>query len=86
MSTDQKVLIVDDSPTIRTNLGRTLKDAGFNVLVAADGEEGLDVVMKNDDMSSHFDVHMPKMDGLEMTNTSRKMALTSQHYSHSGKP
>ena len=45
----------------------------LNVLVAADGEEGLDVVMKNDDIGLVIsDVHMPKMDGLEMTQYLKK--------------
>lgn len=66
MGARAKVLLVDDERAITANLEPFLERAGFNVHVAADGEEGLrqagalqpDVVV--------LDVLMPKMDGREL--------------------
>jgi two-component system, chemotaxis family, chemotaxis protein CheY len=67
-------LIVDDSTTMRRMVGLTLREAGFEVIEGADGEEGLkqldaaavDIIVT--------DVHMPVMDGLTMVEAVRKRA------------
>jgi two-component system chemotaxis response regulator CheY len=65
--TVKKVLIVDDSETIRLEVSRTLGQAGFSVLEARDGAEGLAVIDKHPDLSLVLlDVNMPVMNGLEM--------------------
>ncbi len=63
----KKVLIVDDSETIRQQLARGLSDAGFSVLEAADGVYGLEHVAANADLSLIvLDVNMPRLNGMEM--------------------
>ncbi len=59
----KRVLTIDDSKTIRDMLRLTLLDAGFEVLQAVDGEDGIDVLGKNDVDVVITDINMPKMDG-----------------------
>ena len=63
-----KVLVVDDSSTMRRILTNCVKDAGHDeVLQAADGVEGLSVLKKEGDVGLVFlDWHMPNMDGFTM--------------------
>jgi len=61
----KRVLVVDDSPTVRQQVGLALKLAGFDVVEAVDGLDGLDKL----DASIRIlicDVNMPRMNGLEM--------------------
>ena len=64
------LLIVDDSATTRAMIKRIVTLCGVdaaNVLEAADGKEGLDVLDSNDVSLVLADLHMPNMGGLEMT-------------------
>ncbi|MFK7824765.1 MAG: response regulator [Oligoflexales bacterium] len=62
-----KILVVDDSLTIRTNLSSILKKLGHEVVMAKDGIEGLSQLKENPDCALAFvDVHMPELDGLAM--------------------
>jgi CheY-like chemotaxis protein len=61
-----KILVIDDDPGFRTLLERMLRSAGHEVIVAADGAEGL---QKLGNATPHLvitDLYMPKMDGVEM--------------------
>jgi two-component system chemotaxis response regulator CheY len=61
------VLVVDDSSTVRTQVATALKQAGFLIVEAADGQEGLATVDSNRDIAMVVcDVNMPNMNGLEM--------------------
>lgn len=63
----KKILVVDDSDAIRLEVGRTLAPAGFSMLEARDGAEGLANAAKNPDLALVIlDVNMPVMNGLEM--------------------
>ncbi|MBX6393808.1 MAG: response regulator, partial [Burkholderiales bacterium] len=67
------ILAVDDSASIRQMVAFTLKGAGYSVIEAADGEEGL---AKAKTASVHLvltDQNMPKMDGLTMIKALRAM-------------
>ena len=62
----KKILVVDDSPTIRQQLQITLAKDGFTVIEAQDGVEGLDAVSKNADLAMVIsDVNMPNMNGID---------------------
>jgi two-component system chemotaxis response regulator CheY len=51
----------------------TLKGAGYDVLEAVDGEEGLDLARRNEVSLVLTDHNMPKMDGLALIRTLRGM-------------
>jgi two-component system chemotaxis response regulator CheY len=60
----KKVMIVDDSLTIRQTVGYTLKNAGYDIVEASNGVEALDVMKKNEIGLFICDVNMPEMDGI----------------------
>ncbi|MEW6563000.1 MAG: response regulator [Pseudomonadota bacterium] len=67
------VLTVDDSSSIRQMVAFTLKGAGYDVIEATDGQEGLDKAkMKTVDLVL-TDQNMPRMDGLTLIRTLRGM-------------
>ena len=62
-----KILIVDDSDTVRDQVKKALATAGYDVVEAQDGTDGLQKVSENSDIKLIIcDVNMPKMDGLTM--------------------
>lgn len=68
----QYVLVVDDSLTIRSSVEFVLKQAGYDVLLATDGVDGIEKLkgVKNggDDVSVIItDINMPRMDGFTFT-------------------
>jgi two-component system chemotaxis response regulator CheY len=65
------VLTVDDSASIRQMVAFTLKSAGYTVIEAADGQEGLDKAKTNAVNLVLTDQNMPKMDGLTLIKTLR---------------
>ena len=69
-----KVLVVDDSKTIRMILRRILKEIGFEVCEAENGVEALKVIAVENDAVSLIlaDWNMPEMNGLELLRTVRK--------------
>ena len=70
----KRILTVDDSRTIRDMLMLTLADAGFEVLQAVDGQDGLDVLDKERVDIVITDINMPKMDGYELIRQVRRNA------------
>ena len=64
---EKKIMIVDDSETIRNQVSRCLMDAGYSVVLAVDGKDGLEKAIKNPDASLFiFDYNMPIMTGMEL--------------------
>ncbi|WP_266363336.1 sigma-54-dependent transcriptional regulator [Tellurirhabdus rosea] len=61
-----KLIIVDDEKSIRAALRDILEYEGYEVEEAKDGEEGLDLILKNEYDVALCDIKMPKMDGLEV--------------------
>ena len=62
-----KILIVDDSEALRTQLREDLESRSHTVLQAFDGLNGLEQVKKNEGIDLIIcDVNMPNMDGLSM--------------------
>lgn len=75
MNNDQNsptnILVVDDSMLMRTVLQDTLLEAGFQVFVASDGVEALELLQKETIHLIVADLNMPRLDGLELTRTIR---------------
>lgn len=63
----KRVLIVDDSATIRQQVRMALTQAGFEVVEAADGEDGVAKIRSDPEICAVIcDVNMPKKNGLEL--------------------
>ncbi|HEY4015697.1 MAG TPA: response regulator [Polyangiaceae bacterium] len=63
----KKVLVVDDSWTVRQEVSVALQEAGFEVLLAVDGVEGETKIQETNDLAVVVaDINMPRMNGLEM--------------------
>ena len=60
------VLIVEDDPTVADIYFLSLERAGYRVVVAKDGVDGLDAVSREAPDFMFLDIRMPRMDGLEM--------------------
>jgi two-component system chemotaxis response regulator CheY len=66
-SMSKRIMTIDDSKTMRDMLMLTLTDAGFDVLQAVDGQDGLDKLATAEHVDVVItDVNMPKMDGYEV--------------------
>lgn len=61
-----KILIIDDEAPIREVLSESLRDDGYEVMVAADGPSGLAVLKSFSPDVCFLDIWMPKMDGLDV--------------------
>jgi two-component system chemotaxis response regulator CheY len=59
----KRILTIDDSKTMRDMLRFTLVDAGYDVLQAVDGQDGLDVLSRERVDVVITDINMPKLDG-----------------------
>ena len=65
----KKVLVIDDSATVRQQVRTALALGGFDVLEASDGAEGVERIKQNGDLTAVVcDVNMPRMNGLELLN------------------
>ena len=61
----QKILIIDDTPNIRLLLRKYLEPAGYEVLEASTGQEGLETFNRHRPPVVILDLMMPVMSGLE---------------------
>lgn len=71
-----RVLIVEDEPDLLNGLARALRDEGYAVDTATNGEDGLFNAECNDYDAIVLDVMMPKMDGWEVLSRLRKQKKT----------
>ncbi len=62
-----KVLIVDDSLSVRNSLSQLVQDAGYEPLLARDGLEAIEIMKKTKPNLILTDLEMPRMTGLELT-------------------
>ena len=68
------ILIVEDDKDIKEGVGIYLKSQGYQVFMAADGVEGLEVLDQEEIHLAIVDIMMPRMDGITMT-----MKLREKH-------
>jgi two-component system sensor histidine kinase EvgS len=72
------ILLVDDHPTNRLVIGRQLALAGFFCETAEDGEQGLERWRSGRYALVLSDIHMPKLDGYQMTDAIRAIEQREQ--------
>lgn len=70
----ETILIVDDEKEIRNLIAIYLKNEGYDVLEASDGEEGLSLLKKHQVHLIVLDIMMPNVDGIEMCMKVREIA------------
>ncbi|MCW8092991.1 response regulator [Alteromonas sp. ASW11-130] len=70
----KKILIVDDSPSIRQMVEATLKRQGYDVTAAEDGQAALDKCQSQRFDFVLTDQNMPRMDGLTLIRSLREMS------------
>ncbi|MBV1861909.1 MAG: response regulator [Nannocystaceae bacterium] len=70
----KKILVVDDSATVRQQVGMALKAVGFEIVEAVDGQDGLEKITAMDDIALVVsDVNMPRMNGLDMVEKAKAL-------------
>ena len=60
-----KIMVIDDSKTIRRTAEILLKKAGCDVLTATDGFEALSIIADNQPDVIFVDIMMPRLDGYQ---------------------
>jgi DNA-binding response OmpR family regulator len=68
----QRLLVIDDEPSIRSMVVRALQAAGYAIDSADDGESGLDRALAGDYRLVILDLVMPRTDGREVLNQLRQ--------------
>jgi DNA-binding NtrC family response regulator len=66
INSGRTILIVDDEVDMRTAIAYIFGKRGFNVLLAADGQEAYEITLNHNVDAIITDVRMPKMDGIEL--------------------
>jgi len=72
----KKILVVDDSDVLRRIMRFNLEKAGFTVLEAVNGEEGLEMIVNEKPDLVFLDIMMPKMDGFFVLKRLQEVGLT----------
>ena len=72
-----RALLVEDDPTIADFVARGLREAGFAVDRAADGDEGLQLAAGQSHDVAIIDVMLPKRDGLSLIKELRRRQITT---------
>ena len=78
MLVKEKILIVEDNPQNMKLIEMILRAKDYTLLKATDGEEALDVAMKERPDLIIMDVWLPKMNGLEVTRRLRETPAFSR--------
>ncbi len=66
MNATKKVLVIDDDPVVGKSIDRVLSPKGYAVISAANGEEALDRLAREDYDMVYTDIKMPGLSGLEV--------------------
>ena len=74
----EKILIVEDNPQNMRLIEMTLKARGYTLLKATDGEEALEMTMREQPDLIIMDIQLPKVSGLEVTKKLRQMPEFNQ--------
>lgn len=73
----KKILVVDDSPTVRQQVTMALRQVGYDVVEAVDGAAGFETIERDPTIALVVcDINMPRMNGIEML---RKVKSVAKH-------
>jgi CheY-like chemotaxis protein len=75
-SSVKKILVIEDNPDIRENISELLELAGYEVLSAQNGSEGLSALAENPPHAVLCDIMMPHTDGYEVLRTIKGQPAT----------
>lgn len=76
-----KIVVVEDEADLREILVDELEDMGHEIAEAIDGEEGLDIILRQNPDLILADINMPKLNGREL-----RQRLISDHPKHASIP
>ncbi|MEJ6553855.1 response regulator transcription factor [Microbacterium esteraromaticum] len=77
MAESQNAVVIEDDPDIRELIREVLEQAGFTVLTAGTGADGIALIEAHDPLVTTLDVSLPGMDGFE---TARRLRAFSNTY------
>lgn len=78
---NRQILLADDDTLVLATFGRGLRDAGYQVLVAASGQEALEVAEREEPDLAILDIRMPGMTGVETSRQMRALGIPVIHLS-----
>ena len=81
---EKKILIVDDEEFICDILGEALTNKGYEVRIATNAEEGLDILKKEDIPVIFLDLNLPGMNGIELCKHIREKKSRAVIYAVTG--
>jgi DNA-binding response OmpR family regulator len=64
-----KILVADDDPLLRTLIEHKLAASGYDVLIAGDGQEALEIAARDQPDAIVLDAMMPVRDGFDVLRT-----------------
>ena len=73
-----KILIADDSLTLRLQIGRVLQKADYQTVFAKDGVEAIDLIFQEQPAVMILDVNMPALDGFGVCEILKKLGPNSR--------
>ena len=74
----KKILIVEDNPQSMSVMEMAFRTKNYTLLQAIDGEEALEIVIRDKPDLILMDIQLPKMSGLEVTKKIRKLKAFRQ--------
>ena len=77
---EKHILLVDDSPTLRSSVSFCLRNAGYRVTEASDGKDALQKLQSREDKGQSLaliitDINMPGMDGITLISKIKESGL-----------
>lgn len=78
MNKKNKILVIDDENIVRISCKKILSPEGFEVALASDGYEAIELIKKDTYDIIITDLKMPKMDGLEVLEWIKKNSPSSK--------
>ena len=78
MGQRRRILLVDDEPSIRKVIGKRLEVEGFEILLAQDGQEAIDMARAHHPDLIILDLMLPKLSGFDVCAALKKDQSSGQ--------